>query len=190
MALFCLFLFTQSVYATNLYSNSFLNSGESVSGGIYSLYMNPDGNLEFINTNTGTVIWSSTTARYINRRSSLAMQGDGNLVIYRETGEPIWASGTQGNNGSRLAVQGDGNLVIYNSQNSAIWSSRNTPWGAVIPSNQILLPGDMVDSISGSISLFLQHSGTLVLLNNYTGEIVWYAQNSGAIADWAIMQDH
>ena len=40
------------------------------------------------------------------------MQKDGNLVMYREDGQAMWASGTSGDKNS-LVIQGDGNLVIY-----------------------------------------------------------------------------
>ena len=54
------------------------------------------------------------------------MQKDGNLVVYREDGQAMWASGTSGNNNS-LVIQGDGNLVIYDNRpsitNEAKWDS-------------------------------------------------------------------
>jgi hypothetical protein len=41
------------------------------------------------------------------------MQYDGNFVLYDYTGRPRWASNTHGNHGARLVLQCDGNLVIY-----------------------------------------------------------------------------
>ena len=41
------------------------------------------------------------------------MQGDGNLVSYDVIGRPRWASNTGGNGASRLVVQDDGNAVVY-----------------------------------------------------------------------------
>ena len=40
------------------------------------------------------------------------MQKDGNLVVYREDGKAMWATGTSGDRNS-LVIQDDGNLVIY-----------------------------------------------------------------------------
>jgi hypothetical protein len=51
------------------------------------------------------------------------MQGDGNLVVYTSGGQPIWSSGTAGNEGAYLSVQGDGNVVIYSSGGGALWST-------------------------------------------------------------------
>ncbi|MBR8836070.1 MAG: hypothetical protein DSM106950_19105 [Stigonema ocellatum SAG 48.90 = DSM 106950] len=52
----------------------------------------------------------------------LNMQGDGNLVLIKSNGTPIWAPGTNPN-GSYAIMQGDGNLVVYNSNNSPLWAS-------------------------------------------------------------------
>ncbi len=58
-----------------------------------------------------------THGRYV-----LAMQDDGNLVIYRGP-TPRWASGTVGDSGDWLVMQGDGNLVIYSDLGVALWAS-------------------------------------------------------------------
>jgi hypothetical protein len=42
------------------------------------------------------------------------LQGDCNLVLgNQQTGEALWASGTNGQGGTRLVLQRDGNLVLY-----------------------------------------------------------------------------
>src|SRR5437763_4972996 len=57
----------------------------------------------------------------------LAMQSDGNLVIYSiasngsETAK--WATGAAGG-GAYTAMQGDGNLVLYSANGTAAWNSR------------------------------------------------------------------
>ena len=54
---------------------------------------------------------------------TLAMQFDGNLVLYQSGGGAIWASST-GGTGARFAVmQGDGNLVIYDSVGEPLWAT-------------------------------------------------------------------
>lgn len=49
-------------------------------------------------------------------------QDDGNLVLYRQDGQPLWASKTDGKPTGVCIMQEDGNLVIYDSV-QAIWSS-------------------------------------------------------------------
>jgi hypothetical protein len=53
----------------------------------------------------------------------LAMQTDGNLVVYIRGGRPLWSTGTFGRPGDWLIMQSDGNLVIYDVQGYAIWAS-------------------------------------------------------------------
>ena len=45
-------------------------------------------------------------------RFALAMQGDGNLVLY-QAGRALWATMTNGRGGALAAMQGDGNFVVY-----------------------------------------------------------------------------
>ncbi|MEU4689872.1 ricin-type beta-trefoil lectin domain protein [Actinoplanes sp. NPDC023714] len=54
----------------------------------------------------------------------LANQRDGNLVLYKADGTPIWSSNTYGQGPSTLRMQTDGNVVLYrNDNNKPIWSS-------------------------------------------------------------------
>jgi hypothetical protein len=52
----------------------------------------------------------------------LAYQGDGNLVLYRRDGVPVWASDTFGAPGF-ATMQGDGNFVVYDAAGVPIWAS-------------------------------------------------------------------
>jgi Cutinase len=60
-----------------------------------------------------------------NRAFVLAMQPDGNAVMYRKSdGVALWASNTAGQ-GQFLAMQTDGNLVLYGAGGSVGWSSHS-----------------------------------------------------------------
>jgi hypothetical protein len=50
------------------------------------------------------------------------MQGDGNLVLYSTHSQPLWSSGTSGHSGSFAAIQTDGNFVVYDGS-KALWNS-------------------------------------------------------------------
>ena len=54
---------------------------------------------------------------------SMVMQGDGNFVVYDTHSEPLWWSGTSGHSGSYLAEQTDGNLVVYEPGGHPGWAS-------------------------------------------------------------------
>ena len=55
-------------------------------------------------------------------RFVLAMQDDGNLVVYHKNGH-YWDSNTHGNPGAFAQLQYDGNFVIYNSSNKPLWNT-------------------------------------------------------------------
>ena len=69
-----------------------------------------DGSLVYYYT--GRALWSSDTA---GRGAVLALQGDGNMVIYDSAGRAIWATMTVGIGSTtrRLVMQYDGNVVLY-----------------------------------------------------------------------------
>jgi hypothetical protein len=62
-----------------------------------------------------------------NQRFYLSYQSDGNLVLYRSDGFPIWATMTNGTEPGYVAMQDDGNFVIYDGRGVPIWHT-NT-WG-------------------------------------------------------------
>jgi hypothetical protein len=56
-------------------------------------------------------------------RYHLDFQQDGNLVLYNNYGNVMWASETNGTPASELRMQPDGNLVIYGPGQGVIWAS-------------------------------------------------------------------
>ncbi len=54
---------------------------------------------------------------------TLAMQTDGNLVLYHNGKGALWATGTNGKNGYNAIMQGDGNFVLYDTKNHPLWAS-------------------------------------------------------------------
>jgi hypothetical protein len=58
---------------------------------------------------------------------TLAMQTDGNLVLYHNGKGALWATGTNGKGGHTAIMQTDGNFVLYNASSAALWNSKT--WG-------------------------------------------------------------
>jgi murein DD-endopeptidase MepM/ murein hydrolase activator NlpD len=91
------------------------------------------GGITFHGSDTIAAQTTMAKDRYIlsnDVRYFLAMQADGNLVLYGPGGKPRWASNTAGSGGTRVAMQGDGNLVVYTAADKPVWSSATNGQGA------------------------------------------------------------
>ena len=76
------------------------------------------GNLELMDQ-FGIVTWESRTAG--RGADKLAMQSDGNLVIYSGS-RPLWATNTAQNPDAFLAIV-DGGLAICSADDRRLWSA-------------------------------------------------------------------
>jgi hypothetical protein len=54
---------------------------------------------------------------------TMAMQTDGNFVLYANGNQALWQSHTYNNPGSDVVMQTDGNLVVYSPSGHALWQS-------------------------------------------------------------------
>ena len=83
----------------------------------YELRLYCDGRLVLKKHEDGFVheLWEAKPDIAQGKPKYLIMQGDGNLVMYREDGQAMWASHTRGDEYS-FVIQGDGNLVIYDNK--------------------------------------------------------------------------
>ncbi|MBF6214829.1 LysM peptidoglycan-binding domain-containing protein [Nocardia puris] len=96
-----------------------LGLGQSLTGGAYTLTLQPDGNL-VLSEPDGTVVWATQTHDQGVERA--ALQSDGNFVLYKGEGA-AWSTETNGKSVDRLVVQADRNVVLYGTDGSAAWSS-------------------------------------------------------------------
>jgi serine protease len=137
------------------------------------LVLQDDGNVVLTNSG-GTAIWQTGADRGAgvpkdtlqaaqqltaglrltspDGRYTLAMQTDGNLVVWAPGPRAIWDTRTWNRPGARLKVQADGNLVLWTTDRRVLWHSDT--WGE---------PGGR---------LVLQDDGNLVLTNG-SGTPVW-----------------
>lgn len=104
----------------------------------------------------GQSLWSC------NGRFELAMQTDGNLVLYRHgagTRVATWATGTQDTASDHVIMQPDGNFVLYDSSAAARWAS-NT-WGFERAYLRVQDDGNLVVYQSNGLAIWA--TGTVVL---------------------------
>ncbi len=95
-----------------------------------------------------------------NNKFNSIMQDDGNLVVYNQKNQPLWASDTNGKGTGpyNLYLQGDANLVIYDNNKTPIWASNtvgmgNAPYNLILNNNGDIEIHDSNDEIIWS-SLF------------------------------------
>jgi hypothetical protein len=100
----------------------------------YTLEFQLDGNLVVSKRGTPKkVLWASGTA---GRGAKLSVQSDGNVSIYDQSNQPIWASNTDRNPGAFLSLQNDGNLVVYTSNRRPVFAT-NTSQSVATTTNSI-----------------------------------------------------
>jgi hypothetical protein len=71
---------------------------------------------------SGYVLSKGEAVLSLNRKYTLLMQTDGNLVLYRGK-TALWGAGTEGHAGAYAVMQTDGNLVVYSSARKELWST-------------------------------------------------------------------
>lgn len=174
---------------------STLTSGQSLAPGQF--LESPDRHSIFtVQKDGNTVLYVDFKPLwYTGMRSNIGqmyMQTDGNLVLYNTGGQPLWASGTNGNPGAYLTLQTDGNLVIYSSSNQPLWTSgtNGNPNGLLYVNHSMseaaLYPMQELRTASGSYKLIFQADGNLVL---YAGNhALWASGTENKQAAMAVMQ--
>lgn len=76
------------------------------------------GNFQLREIGTNAILWETAT-----KGEKLAMQRDGNLVIYAPGAKPVWSSGTDGNPAAVLRASEEGELMISSSDGKPLWQA-------------------------------------------------------------------
>jgi len=71
-------------------------------------------------------------------RFTLILQGDGNLVLYKEPGVPLWAANTVNQDSAQLELTPSGDFIVYGKLGEQLWRSGNADQTAA----QAFLQGD------------------------------------------------
>jgi hypothetical protein len=142
--------------------NEVLTSGQSLVNGHFQMVLGSDGNLvldQFALADARWYpIWASRTPGHPG--AYLAMQGDGNLVLYTRGGTAFWSTRTNGHAGAIAVLGSDGQFAVQGST-YAYWESGTSgdPDG-----DDKLFPGDSLQSYGRRISQDGSH--VLVELEN------------------------
>lgn len=163
--------------------------------------MQTDGNLVVVNP-SNQAVWHSGT--YGNTGAVLALQEDGNLVIYTQAMDrALWQTGTvvlpprisggqtlysggsvvSEDGRHRLTMQSDGNLVLYRSGSARWWTGTATPGSrAVMQADGNLVVYDSSNralwqsGTGGNTNAFLalQDDGNLVIYSADVSRALWH----------------
>jgi cell wall-associated NlpC family hydrolase len=158
---------------------SVLASGSKLLAGEYLL--SPDHRYELAMQGDGNLVLyhegSAVWATYTSGSGNyLAMQPEGNLVVYNG-GTALWNSSTWGFPGADLHLQNDGNLVVYQNGH-AVWTYSSGYKGHLLDANEDLQPGAYLLSPDHEYQLIMQGDGNLVLYHG--GSAVWATYTSGS----------
>jgi hypothetical protein len=104
-------------------------------GAAFSLRFTESGNLELWDVPAQRLLWETGTEGEI-----LAMQLDGNLVVYGKNREPVWASDTAGNMNAVLAASDDGRLMILSEDQIVLWEAPPASTLPRLPSTDVANP--------------------------------------------------
>ncbi|WP_244105836.1 peptidase S53 [Burkholderia ambifaria] len=120
----------------------------------------------------GTTLRPSQIVYSASGNHRLAMQDDGNLVLYNTAnGAAVWNSGTNGNAGAYAVFQTDGNFVIYSVSGKPLWFSSTN--GATFGHRlSVQDDGNMV-IYRVSVPVFATSTSAAGMANSSSGPAVW-----------------
>jgi hypothetical protein len=167
-----------------LYINQYLLSP----AGKYQLILQPDGNMVEYLTAGHVPVWQSNT--YGQPSNHLAMQSDGNLVLYGSSSQVLWYTNTRTLGGTHVSLQDDGNLVMANAAGTPVWSIYT---GVIAPPppppppaasatlyvNQCLSPNQYLLSATGNYQFIMQPDGNAVVYVTGNHQATWYTNTYG-----------
>ena len=164
------------------------------SNGLFVLIMQYSGQL--ILYKSSQPLWQSGVINWSQENAYFRFQNDGNLVLYTADNKAIWASDTNGKDGSRLLLQDDGNLVLYTADNKAIWASdtnTNTTitkyMGSQLTKGSKLNINEYLRSPDWRYFLAMQDNGVLSLYTAGQTQTLWASDTNGKSGKYVIMQN-
>ena len=169
-------------------SNPRLLQGEQLLPG-QSLWSSSRRFLLAMQTEGNLVLYDGGTARwhagtYGHPGAFAVMQTDGNLVVYLPSGSALWASGTGGSGGQEAVVQDDGNFVIYK-PGAAVW---NTGTVAGAPGAPPRRPGG--DDYPADCANISGEDCRTAPLDAYVDRWAFYSRECTSFVAWRMNRDH
>jgi hypothetical protein len=110
-----------------IYSITFVLAFFSLTASAQTADQRWPGKANLVNTSskltTSEVLLANDYIQSPNKQFYLALQEDGNVVIYNVNGKVIWSTGTNNKGGDVLRLQSDGNLCLYKKTTQFVWGT-------------------------------------------------------------------
>ena len=110
--------------------------------------------------NDSSIEWATDT---LGEGHYLQYQFDGNLVIYNDSVEAVWATHTAGGTPGGVVMQDDGDLVVYDDENNLLFASKCSSY--FLSPGDSLQPGDKLCSPNLAYFATLQNDGNFAVYN-------------------------
>jgi hypothetical protein len=183
---------TTSVVASGeLRSGDELRRGETVrsADGRQRLTMTTAGELQAV-ASDGTVWWRQPTVREPGER--LEVQRDGNLVVYTDDDDGVWATGTSGRGAVVLTIASDGDrgaVRLHDDDGQLLWETAQGAPGqrSMLRAEDRLRRGQRLTSTDGRHVLELTSTG--VLQASTAGRVWWREGTPDRPGEVLVMQD-
>ncbi|PIN11012.1 Serine/threonine protein kinase [Handroanthus impetiginosus] len=96
---------------------------------------------------SNTIVWSANRNTPISQSSELRFSSRG-LILYNDTGHPIWSTPQNLHSISSLQLLESGNLVLLDALNNTVWESFDFPTDVVVSGQKLPVGKSLVSSLS------------------------------------------
>ncbi|WP_051468805.1 hypothetical protein [Actinomadura oligospora] len=164
---------------------SVLKPGQTLKAGQY--LRSPDGRYKLAMQSDGNlVVYRGSKSIWSShtwvKGSAATMRTNGDLAVAKGT-RTYWRSHTDGDKGAYLSLQNDGNAVVYKGR-TALWSSYQ--WISTLSNGVTLYPYQKVVSQNRAYQLRQEPNGDLALYRY--GKLQWHTRTSGHPGAYTVMQ--
>ncbi|CAN6275448.1 unnamed protein product [Urochloa humidicola] len=105
---------------------------------VFIVYTNSGARITMPVAGVPQVVWSANRFHPVKENATLALTGDGNLILRDADGSHVWSSSTAGRSIAHMVITELGNLVLVDQKNATVWQSFEHPTDALVPGQSLL----------------------------------------------------
>nr|XP_051208463.1 putative receptor protein kinase ZmPK1 [Lolium perenne] len=129
------------------------SSDGTFSCGFYNIYTNAfTFSIWYSKAANKTVVWSANRDRPVHvKRSTLALQRDGNMVLRDYDGTVVWQAGGNFRNVQYAQLLNTGNFILKDTNGKTIWQSFDSPTDTFLPTQPITASTKLVPTTQSPV---------------------------------------